>query len=158
MENLTYRAATERDLPFIMETYNENIQALHGAFKSWEEWKRLLVHPQRKYYLVCGQEPVAWFRVDWEDDGFWLGMLQVKPDFHRRGIGIFVLSAVEDMAREAGFWKVGIHTTEDNTAAKALYAAAGYRVTEIGPCTTADGQDRVGYTFEKELGSGMEKT
>ena len=151
MENLTYMAAAERDLPFIMDTYNENIEALHGAFKSREAWKQLLAQPETDYYLVCAREPVAWFRVDREDGGFWLGMLQVKPAFHRRGIGTYILSAVENMARAAGFRQVGIHTTEDNTAARALYTAAGYRVTEIGPCTTGDGQDRVGYTFEKEL-------
>ena len=78
-------------------------------------------------------------------------MLQVKPISHREGIGKFILSVIEEMAREEGFQKVGIHTTEDNIAARALYASAGYSVTEIGPCTTADSHERIGYTFQKEI-------
>ena len=78
-------------------------------------------------------------------------MLQVRPTFQRKGIGRYVLSVFETIAREKGFPGVGIHTTEDNAAARALYTAAGYTVTEIGPCTTADGVDRVGYTFQKQL-------
>ena len=78
-------------------------------------------------------------------------MLQVKPSHQRRGIGRYILSVVEAMAAERGCRKVGIHTTQDHTPARALYASAGYLVTEIGPCTTADGVDRVGYTFQKEL-------
>lgn len=38
-----------------------------------------------------------------------------------------------------------------NLPARALYLSAGYTVTEIGPCTTADGIERVGYTFQKEI-------
>ena len=47
--------------------------------------------------------------------------------------------------------KIGIHTTEDNLAARELYLSAGYELMEIGPCTTADGKERVGYTFQKEI-------
>jgi ribosomal protein S18 acetylase RimI-like enzyme len=55
------------------------------------------------------------------------------------------------MAKERGISTVGVHTTEDNIAARGLYTWAGYTVTEIGPCTTADGVDRVGYTFQKQV-------
>ena len=47
--------------------------------------------------------------------------------------------------------EIGIHTTKDNIIARALYLSAGYTVTEIGSCTTADGRERVGYTFQKEI-------
>lgn len=151
MEELTYTAATEKDLPFIMETYHENLAALHGTYRSCDVWKKLLSEESSKYYIVCRETPVAWFRIDLEDDGFWLGMLQVKPACHRQGIGNYVLSVTEDLAKQGGFRKIGIHATEDNLAAKALYLSAGYLITETGPCTTADGQDRIGCTFEKEL-------
>ncbi len=104
-----------------------------------------------RYYIVCQKEAVAWFRIDFEDGGIWLGMLEVAPDYQRKGVGKYVLSVAENMARETGFSKIGVHTTEDNLPARALYTSAGYSVTEIGPCTTGDGASRVGYTFEKEL-------
>ena len=78
-------------------------------------------------------------------------MLQVNPTYHRKSVGKYILLVVEDIARKRGLKKVDIHTTEDNIAARALYLSADYLVTEIGPCTTADGKKRVGYTFQKVI-------
>lgn len=151
MEKLEFVAATDSDIGFINETYHENIAKLHGAPRSLDTWKELLSDPKSAYYVVNAKAPVAWFRTDMEDDGFWLGMLQVKPLHQHKGIGKYILSVIEDMAKENGFKKIGIHTTEDNVIARTLYSSAGYTVTEIGPCTTADGIERVGYTFQKEI-------
>ncbi len=148
---MEYIFATEMDIPFIREVYEENIENLHGVHRDVETWRILLKKENTGYYIVRAGEDVAWFRIDEEDGGFWLGMVQVKPDFQRRGIGKYILSVAETMAKKRGFRKLGIHTTEDNLAARALYVSAGYAVTEIGSCTTADGAERVGYTFEKEL-------
>ena len=148
---MRYRIATEKDIAFINEVYTENMAALHGAPRTAERWKELLSDRNTIYYNVYADAPVAWFRIDLSDDALWLGMLQVKPAHQRKGIGKYVLSVIEDMAKERGHSKIGIHTTEDNIAARALYESAGYAVTEIGPCTTADGVERVGYTFQKEI-------
>ena len=151
MKNLDCYIATEKDIPFISKTYQENINSLHGVYRDAATWKTLLENKDHTYYIVSAQTSVAWFRIDIEDDGLWIGMLQVKPLYHRKGLGKYILSVVEAMAKEQGYKTVGIHTTEDNTAARGLYLSAGYTVTEIGPCTTADGKDRVGYTFQKQL-------
>lgn len=151
MDNLMFSVATETDIAFINETYHENIDSLHGAYRTEEDWKKLLKKPEHTYYIVGTEKPVAWFRTDVEDGEFWLGMIQVTPMYHRKGVGKYILSVAETLAKEAGYPKIGIHTTEDNLAARTLYSSAGYAVTEIGPCTTADGKDRVGYTFRKSL-------
>ena len=148
---MEYRVATENDIAFISETYHQNIASLHGKPRDLETWKKLLADTNAVYYIVEADVPVAWFRTDVEDGEFWLGMLQVKPRYQRKGIGRYIVSVAEDLAQEKGFRKIGIHTTEDNLAARALYLSAGYAITEIGPCTTADGVDRVGYTFEKQI-------
>ena len=148
---MKYSIATEDDLKFIQETYDENIASLHGVHRDVSAWKELLAEEKSAYYIVYAQEPAAWFRIDFEEDELWLGMLQVKPAYHRQGIGRYILSVVEELAVNEGLRKVGIHTTEDNLAARALYLSEGYEVTEIGPCTTADGKERIGYTFEKEI-------
>ena len=148
---MEYRIASEKDIPFITEVYNENLESLHGVYRDEGRWQELLSDKSCAYYIVCKECPVAWFRLEAEDGLLWLGMLQVKPAFQGKGVGKYVLSVFEAIAREQGYAKVGIHTTEDNAAARGLYAWAGYAVTEIGPCTTADGIDRVGYTFQKEL-------
>lgn len=148
---MRYSIATENDIPFISEVYAENMAALHGAPRTCETWKELLSDCNTIYYNVYTDAPVAWFRIDPEADTLWLGMLQVRPAYQRKGIGKYVLSVIENMAKEKGIQKIGIHTTQDNAAARALYASAGYTVTEIGPCTTADGVERVGYTFQKAV-------
>ncbi len=152
---LHYAAAAESDISFIAETYHENMASLHGVPRTADDWKKLMAEGRAggsRYYIVRAQTPVAWFRTDVEDGVFWLGMLQVKPAYQRRGIGRYVLSVVEEIAKQNGFRKIGIHTTQDNAAARALYVSAGFTVTEIGPCTTADGAQRTGFTFEKQTG------
>lgn len=150
MGELSFIPATENDIPFINAVYNENIDSLHGVKRTDDVWKELL-SGKDEYYIVNAEVPVAWFRTEAEDGVFWLSMLQVMPIYKRKGIGKYVLSVVEDIAKAAGYRKIGIHTTEDNTAARGLYVSAGYGVTEVGPCTTADGERRVGYTFVKEI-------
>jgi ribosomal protein S18 acetylase RimI-like enzyme len=147
----TIITATENDIEFIKETYNENIASLHGNNRTNEDWRKLISDTAAEYYIVHKEEPVAWFRIDIEDGGFWIGMIQVNPKHQRQGIGKYILLAAEDMAKKRGFKKIGVHTTEDNVASRALYCSFGYKVTEIGPCTTADGVERVGYTFQKEI-------
>lgn len=149
---MNYRVATEKDLPFIMEVYNQNIEALHGNNRDYEVWKKLFLNTNSVYYIVYIENPVAWFRVDYnEDDSLELSMLQVKPTYHHQGIGKYILLIVEGLAKEKGLKKVVIHTTEDNHIAQKLYAFSGYLLVEIGPCTTADGQKRTGHTYEKTL-------
>lgn len=148
---MEYIPATEEHIPFICQTYLANLESLHGVPRSEETWHQLLADPACRYYIVVHREPVAWFRLEQENGALWLGMLQVAPAHQRKGIGRYVLSVLESLAREAGIRTLGIHTTQDNLAARSLYTGAGYTVTEIGPCTTADGVERVGYTFQKEL-------
>ena len=148
---VNYLVATEKDIEFIAEVYQENIEALHGVPRTYEVWKELFSDKSSIYYIVYTQAPAAWFRVDFSEDVLWLGMLQVKPKNQRKGIGRYILSVAEKLAKEKGLSKIGIHTTQDNVAAQGLYLSEGYLLTEIGPCTTADGQERIGYTFQKEL-------
>lgn len=148
MKNLHYRPAAEKDLPFIAAVYQQNIEALHGAERTLEDWLPLFARKDHTYFIVLADTPVGWFRLDTEEE-MELGMVQVSPSYHRQGIGKYIVSVAEQMAKEKGFSKLIIHTTEDNLPAKALYLGAGYALTEVGPCTTADGAERIGYTFEK---------
>ena len=149
---MEYREATDRDIPFIAEVYTQNIKALHGVYRSYDDWKSLLSIPGSAYYIVSADIPVAWFRVDYcAADTVELGMLQVMPSCQRRGAGKYIIAIVEALAARQEIERVIIHTTEDNYAAQALYTASGYPLVEIGPCTTADGQERVGYTYQKSL-------
>ena len=58
-----------------------------------------------------------------------IAYMAVEPDARRRGIANALLAAAEAAARERRLPHVALMVTEDNTAARELYAAAGY-VTE----------------------------
>ena len=52
--------------------------------------------------------------------------MAVEPDAQRHGIGAKLLQAAEDAARENGHSHMALMVTEDNLAARELYAQAGY--------------------------------
>jgi ribosomal protein S18 acetylase RimI-like enzyme len=52
--------------------------------------------------------------------------LVTSPSFRRQGMARRLLSAAEDLARNAGKESVGLHVTGDNLAALRLYEAEGY--------------------------------
>ena len=56
--------------------------------------------------------------------------LVVSPSFRRQGIARLLLTAAEDLAREAGKESVGLHVSGNNLTALRLYEAEGYK--EVG--------------------------
>src|SRR5215212_3820538 len=52
--------------------------------------------------------------------------LVVSPDFRRQGMARRLLSAAEDLARDAGKQTVGLHVSGNNLAACRLYEGEGY--------------------------------
>ena len=52
--------------------------------------------------------------------------LVISPSFRRQGMARRLLSAAEDLARDAGKKSVGLHVTGNNLGALRLYEAEGY--------------------------------
>lgn len=77
MNNIVFNIASKADIPFIDETYNQNINKLHGTQRTFNGWEKLLSDKNSIYYIVRTTEPVAWFRIEIIDNILWLGMLQV---------------------------------------------------------------------------------
>ncbi len=50
----------------------------------------------------------------------------ISPSFRRQGMARRLLSAAEDLARDAGKKSVGLHVTGNNLGALRLYEAEGY--------------------------------
>lgn len=78
-------------------------------------------------------------------------MLVISTDYQHIGIGTYAVKFALDYFKSKGFNKVGIHTTEDNKSAHTCYMKCGFIVSEYGECTTADGLNRKGYTFENKI-------
>ena len=146
-----FRLAEKSDIEFISETYNQNIEKLHGVYRSSYDWARLMDDGTSVYFVAVRDKAAGWFRIEIENGILWLGMLQVSPDYQRLGVGKSVVEFVLELAKNKNVKTVGIHTTEDNFAARKLYSSCGFEVSEVGACTTADGVQRVGYTFLKTV-------
>jgi ribosomal protein S18 acetylase RimI-like enzyme len=56
-----------------------------------------------------------------------LNDLYVAPEARRKGVGQSLLAAACELARSTGASRIRLSTAKDNEAAKALYAATGYR-------------------------------
>ena len=52
--------------------------------------------------------------------------MAVEPAWQRRGIGRLLLANIEDEARKRGLPYLSLMVTEDNVAARELYAASGF--------------------------------
>jgi ribosomal protein S18 acetylase RimI-like enzyme len=63
----------------------------------------------------------------------YLEELYVAPDRRGRGIGRALLQAAIDAARERGAAHIDLNTSEDDTAARALYERTGFTDRERGP-------------------------
>jgi GNAT superfamily N-acetyltransferase len=75
--------------------------------------------------------------------------MRVHPAFWRRGLARLMLAELEARARLLGVTTVSLDTTEQQTAAQALYQVEGYR--EVGRHHV--GRFRA-IDFEKTLGPG----
>ena len=64
--------------------------------------------------------------VTGDAQGF-VAYMAVDPDARRRGVGAALLDAAERAARERGLPYMSLMVTEENEAARELYAQAGYR-------------------------------
>ncbi|MEG1857517.1 MAG: GNAT family N-acetyltransferase [Pseudoflavonifractor sp.] len=58
----------------------------------------------------------------------YLALIGTRSDFRGKGVGRFLLDALERMAREGGYRRVTLMVSDFNLGAKALYEARGYRV------------------------------
>jgi ribosomal protein S18 acetylase RimI-like enzyme len=74
----------------------------------------------------------------------YLAELYVKPDRRGEGLGRALLEAALDLARERGADYMDLGTSDDDTAARALYESAGF--------TNREGADGpIMYVYEREL-------
>ena len=55
-----------------------------------------------------------------------IAYMAVEPALQRRSIGRLLLASIEDHARRRGLPYLSLMVTEDNAAARELYAAAGF--------------------------------
>jgi ribosomal protein S18 acetylase RimI-like enzyme len=101
--------------------------------KQWEKAlrKNLRDRDEANFILYRGNRPMGWLKLNGlKGDMAWISMLAVHPAHQGQGAGRFAIRYAEQFAREKGFARMGIHTTQDNTAARTCYEGLGYELTE----------------------------
>lgn len=149
-KTITYRLAKNTDIQSIKCIYDSNIDKLHGVFRSEYEWEEILESNPNHYVVIVEKTIVGWFRVDFENDKIFLGMLQVDPNYHKQGIGTNILNVFENIAAANNHEETFVHTTKDNEAAIRFYLKNNYRIISEEECQTADGVTRQGLTLRKK--------
>ena len=177
MSGLTYRLATEADIPAIGSVMDRAIESLQRPYLSSAQVvaSRLSMglDPQliadRTYFLVendgvpvgCGGWSYRAPSAATPDDGpgdlrtldpatqaARVSAMYTDPDFVRRGVGRLVLALCEDAARAAGFKRVELMAT---LAGEPLYLACGYTPIERVAKMSEDGLPVPGVRMDKAL-------
>ena len=89
----------------------------------WRSLTRNLGFPRAVWATTLLSFP----RYSYTSSEAYVERLVVSPAFQRRGIARGLLSAAEDLARDAGKETVGLHVSGNNLFALRLYEAEGYR-------------------------------
>ena len=93
--------------------------------------KNLRDRDEANFIIIRGDRPMGWVKLNGlKGDMAWISMLAIHPAHQRQGAGRFAVEYAERFAREKGFARLGIHTTKDNTAARACYEKLGYTLIE----------------------------
>jgi ribosomal-protein-alanine N-acetyltransferase len=88
-------------------------------------------HPQSMVLTArSGPAPVGFAIMRYDDEVAHLNLLAVDPAHRRRGVARRLVTWLEDSALTAGTFIIGLELRAGNAAARAFYAALGYR--ELG--------------------------
>ncbi len=155
-QNAAYYAqeANVKEAEHISMLYNKNINALHGAEITAQEWRDALAEKdedETHFLIYKDATPVAWLKINGlrDNNTCWISMLAVEPIFHRQGIGTFAIGFAEEYCRSLGKKQLFVKTTEDNIAAQKLYSICSFAVCDKVMYSTGDGISRVGIVYSK---------
>jgi ribosomal protein S18 acetylase RimI-like enzyme len=132
----------------------EEIELLEQMNDGWPYGRPLELHRQRLnlqqagegVYLFAwhGRRPVGHVFLRWQgtsrhqsgslsDRRAHVSDLFVIPDYWSRGIGTRLMDSLESLASKHGYLQVGLSVAVDNTRARSMYAARGYKDAGFAP-------------------------
>ena len=157
---IVYRSHRPGDLGWVVERHGTLYFQEYGWDESFEalvagiacEFIRAL-QPQRERCWIAerdGRRIGCVFLVAGDGDDAKLRLLLVEPDARGLGVGRRLVSECVQFARAAAYRRIVLWTQESLTAARLLYAQAGFRRIFAEPHHSF-GHDLVSETWEREL-------
>lgn len=136
------RSADSQDLEAILRIYNEGIAdriaTLETEIKDLFYMQHWFKDHKGRYGVLIAEhenEIVGWASLNRYSqrcayDGVAELSVYVSRDYRGKGVGSFLLPALEQLARKEDFYKIVLFTFPFNTAGRRLYQKFGYR--EVG--------------------------
>lgn len=118
------------DIPTLVELEEDLFGADAWSATTW--WSELAARPRRDYLVVTEADAVVGYGgLDLGGEVADVMTIAVAPQAQGRGLGGELLGLLVRRAREAGAAYVLLEVRDDNAAAKALYARAGFDVITV---------------------------
>jgi ribosomal protein S18 acetylase RimI-like enzyme len=130
MEAILLAPARRADAPRLAAMSRRLIEA--GLDPCWtvERIERHLRHEDSVVLTARVAGSIGGFAImQYGDEAAHLNLLAVEPAHRRQGIGRELVGWLEDTARVAGTFAIRLEVRASNAAARAFYAALGYRET-----------------------------
>lgn len=115
-----HERAFRATLPRFIPTMERDLRNVPGAYLDTGEF--LVGEVTNEIVAIGGFRPVDELTVE-------LKRLRVCPDYWRRGYGQTLVVALENRARDRGYERVVLRTSEQLLAAQSLYRGESYRET-----------------------------
>ena len=92
------RPVTEQDYDFLYDLHKvamrDYIEPIWGWHEEWQqEYFRRKFEPQRRRIIQVDGRDAGVLVVEWREDEIYLGLIELLPEFQRRGIGAAVVTA-----------------------------------------------------------------
>lgn len=128
------RPVTEQDYDFLYDLHKvamrDYIEPIWGWHEEWQqEYFRRKFEPQRRRIIQVDGRDAGVLVVEWREDEIYLGLIELLPEFQRRGIGAAVVTDLLARAR-ARRLPLALHVLKTNTPARRLYERLGFAIIE----------------------------
>lgn len=123
--------------PLLRPARDSDLEALVGLLRSWPGlpawsragWREELSNPRVRVLVVEEDgRPAGCAVVTLVADEAQVGMVAVRPEAVRRGLGRVLLGGLLEEARAAGCVKASLEVGEGNLPARRLYETEGFRI------------------------------
>lgn len=127
---ITARPLSWTDIPRLRELEQALFPDDAWTEETW--WAELALRPRRDYLVVTREEEILGYAgLDLGGEVADLMTIAIAPQTQGTGLGARLLDLVLERAGEAGAAYLMLEVRDDNAAAKALYARAGFKTLTI---------------------------